>query len=255
VHWAHDVKTSALAKWIYRHCNTIIATNSSILHAISPQLNDDRLRHLITSNPVTEKQAEKRPDKIAARMQLGISTENRPLIVYTGKIGIGYSKELEFILSASTLTPEYQFLLTGGTPQAVEYWKKHCESIGASNVTFTGYIHDYSKIHLYQESADVLISYYTHQGHDVRYNLPNKLCEYMLTDNIVVSPDYPATRDLLHNENCKFVEAENAHALAEGIKWCIQNPAVAKKIAARAGAEARLLTFRSICAKLLKSIA
>jgi glycosyltransferase involved in cell wall biosynthesis len=252
VYWAHDVHPSKHIHWIYSNCDHLLATNKSILDAITKQSKRSYSSANITSNPITEAQANSISDRQSARHALGLGTLKDPLVVYTGKIGLNYSKELEFILQASAQLPGVRFLLTGGTPEAVAYWKKYAEKIGAT-AEFTGYIHDYSRIHLYQQAADVLVSYYTNQGHDIRYNLPNKLCEYMLTGNIIVSPDHPATRELLTPENCHFVEAENATALAEGIDWCLSNPELSKRKADVAAGHARQLTFRNICSKTLES--
>lgn len=251
VHWAHDVHQSKIARWIYLKCDKLLATNKSILDTITRHSTNRFSPAQITLNPITETQANAIPDRQSARHLLGLDIDNKPLVVYTGKIGLNYSKELEFILQASAALPGVRFLLTGGTPHAVSHWKKYAEKIGA-NADFTGYIHDYSRIHLYQQAADVLVSYYTHQGHDVRYNLPNKLCEYMLTGNIIVCPDYPATRELLTAENCHFVEPENAKALAEGIAWCLSNPEQSQQKAAVAARQARQLTFRNICSRILE---
>ena len=252
VHWAHDVHRSKIAHWVYSKCDHLLATNKSILEAIKKESKKSYSSANITSNPITEAQANSTPDRQSARHALGLNTIKKPLVVYTGKIGLNYSKELEFILQASALLPGVHVLLTGGTPQAVAHWKKYAEKIGSA-AEFTGYIHDYSQIQLYQQAADVLVSYYTHQGHDVRYNLPNKLCEYMLTGNIIVSPNHPATRELLTEENCHFVEAENAQALAAGIDWCISNPNLAQQKADVAARQARQLTFRKICSNILES--
>lgn len=253
VHWAHDVHRSSIAHWVYSKCDTVLATNKSILDAIGQHTKRGYLPELITLNPITEDQAKASTDRVTSRKLLELDKDNRPLVVYTGKIGFNYAKELEFILQASAKLPAFRFLLTGGTPQAIAYWKKYTENIGSA-AEFTGYIHDYSRIHLYQQAADVLVSYYTHQGHDVRYNLPNKLCEYMLTGNIIVSPNHPATRELLTEDNCHFVEAENADALADGIKWCIENPEISKNKASTAAMQARQFTFRNVCSKILDAI-
>ena len=74
----------------------------------------------------------------------------------------------------------------------------------------------------------------------------------MLTGNPIVSPDYPATRDLLNNNNCYFAEAENGSALAETIKQITSNAeaAAAKGIVARRDVEA--ITFRKVTARLIQ---
>jgi glycosyltransferase involved in cell wall biosynthesis len=142
--------------------------------------------------------------------------------------------------------------LTGGKPEAVAYWIDYCRGKGIDNTIFTGYIHDYRRIRYYQYAADVLVSFYTHQAHDVRYNLPNKICEYMLTGNPIVSPDYPATRDLLHKDNCIFTRPEDSTDLAKHIREAIENRTESTEKAERAAREVREITFRKVTERLLR---
>lgn len=175
-----------------------------------------------------------------------------PLVIYTGKIGIHYNKEIQHILEAAKSLPQYHFVLTGGKPDAVAHWQKWCGENDTKNVKFTGYFADYSQVRFYQFAADVLISYYTHQGHDVRYNLPNKVCEYMLTGNVMVIPDYPATRDTLDGSNCIFVEPENTTALVNAIRNAVENKQHSIQLAAKALSDVQELTFKKRTAILIE---
>jgi glycosyltransferase involved in cell wall biosynthesis len=85
------------------------------------------------------------------------------------------------------------------------------------NINLTGYISDYRLIKDYQKSADLLISYYTRSEHDVRYNFPNKICEYMMTVNPIITPFFEATRDVLNEKNAFEVVPENTEELIKTI--------------------------------------
>jgi glycosyltransferase involved in cell wall biosynthesis len=45
----------------------------------------------------------------------------------------------------------------------------------------------------------------------------------MLTGNVIVTPNYPPTAELLSDENCWFALPENEKSLAETIKKAIDN--------------------------------
>lgn len=252
IHWAHDFHTRSTYTRIYRWSDFLIATNSSILTSMLDKTRRPESEGAITYNPITEAQALEKITREEARIESGLEQITTPLIVYTGKLGLNYDLEITKILEAAALLKEYTFLLTGGKPEAVSYWSDFCRGHGLSNVIFTGYIHDYRRIRYYQYAADVLISFYTHQAHDVRYNLPNKICEYMLTGNPIVSPDYPATRDLLRSDNCIFTKPEDSHDLAEKIREAIEKKSISTEKAKRAAKEVREITFRKVTERLLK---
>lgn len=242
-YWAHDFKKKKIFEQTYLRCDRIIATNSSIIKSIHQLTKYPLNKTIISSNPITQQQADDYIDKTTARTHIGrIMSEN--LIVYTGKLAIDYNQELEYILNAAKQLPNYLFIFTGGKPIAVEYWTNWCKENGINNIVFTGYIHNYQKIKYYQFAADLLLSYYTKQGHDVNYNFPNKICEYMLTGNPIITPNYPATQDILNEHNCYFVMPENEDDLAKKIKMAIEDVEKSTNIAKQARLDVKKNTFK-----------
>lgn len=254
VHWAHDLHTSRKHTRVYKNADFLLATNSSTLEAMLKLVSRPVKDGCITLNPVTNQQASEILTKEDARRQVHLEKLNTPLIVYTGKIGRHYDRELRHIFAAAKLLPDYQFLLTGGKQETVDYWEEYCNGEGIHNIRFTGYLPDYRRVRYYQYAADALLSYYTDQAHDTRYNLPNKICEYMIAGRIIVTPDYPATRDLLTEDNCHFIQPDNSAALAEGIRHVIRHREESDRKAARASQEARALTFRKMASNILKAL-
>ena len=254
IHWAHDLHTSGKYTGVYKRSDFLLATNSSTLESMLKLVNRSKSDGCITLNPVTNQQAVETLTQEEARKQIQLENLSAPLVVYTGKIGMHYDRELRHIFTAAKMLPSFQFLLTGGKQDTVRFWEEYCEGEGISNIQFTGYIHDYRRVRLYQYAADVLISYYTDQAHDTRYNLPNKICEYMIAGRIIVTPDYPATRDLLRNDNCHFVRPDDSMALAEGIRYVIEHRSESDQKAARASKEAREFSFRKIAATILLAL-
>lgn len=254
IHWAHDFHTRKAYTRIYRLSDYLLATNSSILNAMLKATGKPQEAGSITYNPITEAQAREQVSKSTARQKTDLAHIEQPLVVYTGKLGLHYDLEIRKILEAAAKLPQYTFLFTGGKPEAVSYWTDYCFANNLKNVLFTGYIYDYRQIRYYQYAADVLVSFYTHQAHDVRYNLPNKVCEYMLTGNPIVSPDYPATRDLLRSDNCIFAKAEDSEDLALRILESMEHSEESRQKAERAAREVREITFRKITAKLLLNL-
>ena len=250
VYWAHDLKKRKSYLNAYRKCDFIISTNQSILNDLCEISGYPKNKTTTTSNPITVEQALEIVNKEDSRKITNLNNNKNPLIVYTGKLAIDYNLETEYILKAAKICADYVFLFTGGKPEAVKYWKKKCELEQIKNVIFTGYISDYRIIKHYQNSADVLLSYYTKQGHDIKYNLPNKICEYMLSGNEIVTPNYPPTAELLNENNCWFALPENENSLADTIKKAIDNSEKSKQ----KGLKARELVLQNTFTKQVKKV-
>ncbi len=66
----------------------------------------------------------------------------------------------------------------------------------------------------------------------------------MLTGNPIVTPDFPATRDVLHSQNAIFVEPENVDSLVEGIRRAAEDKKLIAEIRQRLQQEIPQLTFK-----------
>ncbi|HKR04614.1 MAG TPA: glycosyltransferase [Bacteroidia bacterium] len=239
--WVHEVMDRPFYKWTYRNADGVVGTNSSITEDLNKIAGIDAQKTAVSLNPVSERQVNYSVDKISARKTVNLVMD-KPLVVYTGKLGEGI-KEIEYLLKAAKLLPQYAFLFTGGKPAAVGHYKNWCSSNQVTNVHFTGYIPDYTMIINYQFAADVLVSYYTRHTHDVRYSFPNKICEYMITGNPIVTPEFPATRDVLNRSNAIFVEPENIVSLVEGIKAAVEDSKTSHHLALQAQKDVKEFTF------------
>lgn len=249
--WLHEIKSNFLYKHIIANSDYLLATNSEILQDVKKQYSKYPEKTGLTLNPVSVSQVELHPTKEEAKKK--IKAGELPLIVYTGKLFIG-QLEVEYILQAAKLLPNYQFLLTGGKPHVIKHYEQFCKDAEIKNIRFTGYINDYRDLVYYQAAADALVSYYTTKEHDVRYNFPQKIIEYMLSGGPIVSPDYPATRDVLHESNCIFVEPSNPEKLAAGIKIAIESHE-SKNLVITAKKEAKNYTFKNqIAQSIIKDI-
>jgi glycosyltransferase involved in cell wall biosynthesis len=242
VPWLHEVPVRTYQVWVLQKADYVVATNSQILRTVHERYAVPSDRMALSLNPITSAQAQTTIDKLQAREKLGLASD-KPLVVYTGKLAIGM-REIGFILEAAARVPEYHFLFTGGKPEVVAYYERYCDQRGISNVSFAGYLHRYVDVQYYQFAADVLVSYYTPDQHLVQYNLPNKICEYMLTGNPIVTPDFPATRDILHQGNAFFVEPENTDSLVEGLRSVVEDRDLARQISAQARHDVEGATFQ-----------
>lgn len=243
IYWAHEVKPdNERYQWTYGHVDGVIGTNSAIADDLHTLCGIPRERLAITLNPISTRQVKLPTDKETARQHLNLN--GKPLAVYTGKVGAGMH-EINYILEAAALLPGYTFLFTGGKPEAVRHYEDYCAERGVKNAVFTGFLDKYTDVFLYQLAADALISYYTTKDHLVDYNYPQKITEYMLAGNPIVTPDYRATRDILHERNAMFVAPEDAENLAQGIRNVIEDRALGARLGQCARTDAIHITFKA----------
>ncbi|TNE55612.1 MAG: glycosyltransferase [Bacteroidetes bacterium] len=213
--WLHELKSGQMHRWVYRRSDYILATNSNILEDLNTHLKIHQPGG-ITLNPISRRQAQQIPDRKKAREIIGYHDEQF-LVVYTGKL-YRQQREIELLIQCAQQLPEINFLFTGGKPEVVEYYHDYFQKKQIQNIRLSGYLPDYRSIKYYQQAADLLVSYYTAEEHALRYNLPNKLAEYFLSGNPVVTPFYEATKDFLNSEIAFEVAAENPIRLAEEIR-------------------------------------
>lgn len=239
--WAHEFRDGP---WQYRHVYSAVdgflATNSAILEAWRHAYRTTARPAAVTFNSIPASFLEATPDRAEARKRLGL-TSDLPICLYTGKLGTGL-KEIELILEAARLVPDCRFILTAGRPSAVRHFTDVCRQRGLSNVQFTGLLPRTSDVRLYQRAADVLISYYTAHDHAVRFNLPQKLSEYMASHTVILSPDFPATRDLMNEGNAILIEPDIPESLAAGVRKALGDPEASADLAAQAFRDAARLT-------------
>jgi glycosyltransferase involved in cell wall biosynthesis len=243
IYWAHEVKPdNERYRWTYDHVDGVIGTNSAIADDLHTLCGIPRERLAITLNPISTRQVKLPVDKQTARQRLNLN--GKPLVVYTGKLGPGMH-EIDYILQAAARLPGYMFLFTGGKPEHVEHYNEICRERGITNAVFTGFLDNYTDVFLYQIAADALVSYYTTQNHLVDYNYPQKITEYMLAGNPIVTPDYRATRDILTEDNAMFVQPEDAANLAQGISAVIEDRTLGARLGERAREDATEITFKA----------
>lgn len=244
---AAEVKDTALYRKVVEESDAVFAGVSTTRDAIRKIANVPEEKFILSLAPVPVYKND--ISKSEARKIISYDSD-QPLIVYTGKLGLDVL-EVKYIFDAALLLPDYQFLFTGGRPKVVDEVKKYCEGKGIRNVIFTGFFDDSTFVRNYQLAADVLVSYYTSNDHMIEFNYPQKVNEYLSTRNPVVTPDFPATRDVLNERNVIFVEPDNPVSLAAGLRKAVEDKAKAKTIAEQAWKDVQNLSFESRTRELL----
>ena len=238
----HEMKKGKLHKWVYHNSSGLMPNVPAVKQILHQEEHIPLERILVMNAPMTDFTATD-CSKIEAREKIKYNSEI-PLVVYTGKVGRGIA-ELDYILEAASMLPQYHFIFTGGKQAVVDYYREFCLQKGMKNTTFTGFFNDLTFVRYYQLAADVLVSYYSSKDHLVDFNYPQKLQEYLSAGNAIVTPDFSATREVIGENNAFIVEPDNSKALAAGIAAAIENKDLARLKSAAAKEASEKITYAS----------
>lgn len=136
--------------------------------------------------------------------------------VYTGKV-TKTLPEIHYYYSAAKKIPDMNFLIVGGKPEVVDFWKNMAANEKISNIYFTGFVEP-NYVNTLQLFSDILLMYYDSSIKTAKYASPGKLMEYMSTGKPIVASDIPSVKEVL-NENIAFlVPQDNIEKFVEILK-------------------------------------
>jgi glycosyltransferase involved in cell wall biosynthesis len=236
----HELKGGALKRFGYRGASGLMVNVQAARDDLERKFGISSGKIFVMHAPMVDF-SKTDCSKEDARRHIGYSG-TEPLVVYTGKIS-RKAKELVYLLEAARQLPKYKFLLTGGKRENLEPLGRLVKEMGLKNIVFTGFLQEASAVRLYQLAADVLVSYYTARDHLVKYNYPQKLQEYLSTNNPVVTPLFEATRGVIDESHVFAVAPDDPEALAGGIREAVVNKALAAQKAEAAFQASRKVTY------------
>ncbi len=187
------------------------------------------------------------PGRAQARAQLGIAPDVA-LVAYTG--GLLEWKGVDVLVDAARSVPEASFVIAGGMEADVERVRRHAQ--GLSNVRLDGFQAP-GRVPLYLSAADVLaIPNRSAPAISARYTSPLKVFEAGAIGAAVVASDLPALRALLsHGQDAWLVPADEAQALAQGLRKLLSDGALRSRLGSALKARVREHTFDARAARIL----
>ncbi len=247
---AAEVKHNRIYSWVVKESDGVLAGVTTTREAIRAIVSIPEEKFLLSLAPVPVYKNDLK--RIQAKQKIAY-TVDKPLIVYTGKLGLDVHEVL-YLLEAAAKLKSYSFLFTGGRQRVVEEIREYCKARDIDNVILTGFFEDTRMIRNYQLAADVLVSYYTSKDHMIEFNYPQKINEYLSTHNPVITPDFPATRDVLNEKNVLFVKPDDVQSLVMGIQKLVENKELSNSLAAQAFQDVQELTFHKRAGEFISFI-
>jgi glycosyltransferase involved in cell wall biosynthesis len=158
------------------------------------------------------------PQPAEARKQLRLA--DALTVGFTGHFYPGRGIDLLFELAQAL--PNVKFLWVGGTPEAVEPWRRKLDAAHLTNVTMTGFVEN-SRLPLFQAASDILVMPYGREvaassGQDIADVInPMKMFEYMAAGRPIITADLAPIREVLDDSTAVFCPVGDAAAWRRAI--------------------------------------
>jgi len=234
-----------------READGIVTITSALKKAIVSKYGIDEKKIFVWPDGVRADRLQKEPvTRKNARELLGITTEVKNIVLYSGQLLPGKGVEV-FIQAAKDLEQDVAFFIVGGTPSDRQRLIKQTGADHLKNVFFVGFVPPH-KVALYQAAADVLVLPNT-TGVDISdFTSPLKLFEYMAARRPIVASDLPVFSEILrHEENALIVPHSNPAALASAIKRLLNDRILAQKISQKAFEQVHQYTYENRARNIL----
>jgi len=254
-------KRKKIFLFFLRKCDWIIVTNNYIKQEFTKNiLYKEKI--LVAPIGVDIKIFDINVDKKSAVEKLNLKNEiknkllNNKVLVYTGSFrAIGVTKGIEEILKASRLLNKDKLIVfVGGTEKDLRYFRFRIKSSKFKNILLIGY-RPHSEIPYWLKVADILIYSGTRKSEKFKkYTSPLKLFEYMASKRPIIASDLPSIREILNTENAILVKPGSAKALANAIKFALENPDFCAKISKQAYKDVQKYTWEKRAKRILEFI-
>jgi glycosyltransferase involved in cell wall biosynthesis len=197
------------------------------------------------------------PDKHQLRQDLNLP-HDQFIAGYTGQLFPG--RGIDLILELAARLPAVMFMLVGGMPDDIAYWRRQMQRRRLTNVHFIGFVPN-TELPAYLAAADCLLMPYQRKiameggvGDTAKFASPMKMFEYMASRRVILSGDIPVFREVLNDDNALLLDPEDIDAWQTALQRVIDNPAWARSFAEQAFKDVQQYTWRKRARKLLEML-
>jgi glycosyltransferase involved in cell wall biosynthesis len=222
-----------LERWVINTCDAVITIGVD-LEGRAMAINAEVKTVLIHNLPVHINEA--RANHTSARkLKEKMRLDGKLPVMYTGNFQ-SY-QGLDLLLKSAKIVKEHEpsvsFLIVGGDPQQVEYWRNQSSAYGVEDsVLFTGTV-PLAEAIAYLDVAEILVSPRTEGT-----SMPLKIYSYLHSGKPIVATDVAAHSQVLNAEIAVLV-APTEEAFANGILTLAQSPDLRRELGLRAQEFAR----------------
>lgn len=190
--------------------------------------------------------------KDVARQRLGLQSET-PIVVYAGQLRV--EKGVDILVRAAAILKNVTVVIVGGDRTDQERLRRLMLESDAHNVILMGHV-PASEVPIYLKAADILVLPHSATGREAaKYTCPLKLFEYMAAGVPLVASELPAITEVIrHGENGWLVNPDSPSALAQGIRYLLENKEFASAMARRSAQDAEGYTWKHRAARIVESV-
>jgi len=184
------------------------------------------------------------PSAEALRMELGL--RSALTVGYTGHLYAG--RGMEMVLALAGRNPDLEFLVAGGEPQDVDFWRSQVKAQDLENVSLLGFVVN-QRLPKIQGACDILIMPHARQVRDssgtdiASVTNPMKSFEYLASGRVILASDLPILHEVLHAENAVFLPMEDVDGWDAALKQMVNDPDRRLRMGARAKQDAAQYTW------------
>lgn len=188
------------------------------------------------------------PSREKVWSEYGVDPKKK-IALYTGHF-YGW-KGAETLAEAAHYLPELEIVLMGGVARELADFQR---TYTAKNIHIVGF-QPREKMPALLKSSDVLVLPNSAKAKiSALYTSPLKLFQYMAAGVPIVASDLPSIREILADETTFFFLADDAHALAQQIKYVLSHPEEARRKAVRARQEVEKYTWSNRARAILAHV-
>lgn len=249
---SHNFSKFSINRWIgrwvkmaqdpKRMASMIVTTRAGMDSYVKLGVPENRIK--VLPNGVAVERFASEVDKKTLRTELGLPL-NTAVAAFSGSLHEGRGGEE--MLECARLLPDIHFLIVGGTAEQVARFRRLAQEQALRNVTFTGHVSQ-GTLPRYLLAADFLLMPYTTRfsAHSFEYTSPMKMFEYLATGRPMVATDFPILHEVLeHGRNAVFVKPDSGAELANGLRFLLSNPDVARRIGENAKVDAQRYSWEN----------
>ncbi|WP_245927351.1 glycosyltransferase family 4 protein [Aphanothece hegewaldii] len=143
------------------------------------------------------------------------------LVVYSGAL---YPfKGVNLLIDVAKILSDIQFVVTGGTEEQVNSYRKIAQDKQVKNINFLGWILPFSRVNSLLQAADVLAHPHC-SGKSANFTNPLKFFQYMASGTPIAITEIPPLMEFRNTPIISgWCEPDNPHSFADCLQWVIKN--------------------------------
>lgn len=187
--------------------------------------------------------------KKEAREKLGLPIDKK-IVLYTGQL-FDWKGVDTLIRTVRLLDNENVFIyIVGGQSEDVQKLRKKIPEASSEHILFISF-QPHDLIPIWLKAADVLVLPNTaRQKVSLFYTSPMKLFEYMASGRPIVASAIPSVLEIINEENAFLAQPDSPESFMEKIKFVLEFPQEAERIARKAESEAEKYTWENRAIKI-----